>query len=111
MIVDQLSPVSYQYDLDKYPNMGLSETQELGFIAQEVQQVLPDITRTKTFSTNACTALGPSGQQENQSEEFVVMDYTRLVPVLTQAIKEQQEQIKQMQQTIEMLQQQIKSED
>lgn len=92
-ILDQLNPVRYHYDLDKYPEMGLNREEEFGFIAQEVNQVLPNITRVKTFSTNACAEAVPGQAMENQTEEFMSMDYTRLIPILTQAIKEQQEEI------------------
>lgn len=106
-IISQLSPVMYQYDTDKYPTMGLSRTEEFGFIAQDVASVLPNITRTKTFSTNACEPAAANGQIENKTEEFVVMDYTRLIPILTQAAKEQQAVIDEMQKTIEALKAEI----
>lgn len=92
-IIDQLTPVRYYYNHDKYPNMGLNETEEFGFIAQEVNQVLPNLTRIKTFDTQACVEVQPGHQQENKTEEFMVMDYTRIIPILTQAIKEQQAEI------------------
>ena len=107
-ILAQLSPVTYLYDLDKYPNMGLNQGQEFGFIAQEVAQVLPNVTRTKTFSTNACTEAVVNGLTENETEEFVVMDYTRLIPILTQAVKEQQQLITDLQLTIDALRAEIR---
>ena len=97
-IVDQLNPVQYHYDLDKYPNMGLNREEEFGFIAQEVQQVLPNITRTKNFSTNACLEITPGMAVENDNEQFLTMDYTRIIPILTQAIKEQQAEIEDLEQ-------------
>ncbi|MFT4537526.1 MAG: hypothetical protein ACI9P5_004911, partial [Saprospiraceae bacterium] len=48
-IVDQLNPVTYDFDLDKHPGMGLNTEMEYGFIAQEVQKILPEIVREKTF--------------------------------------------------------------
>lgn len=106
-IVNQLTPVQYHYDTDRYPTMGLGDRLEYGFIAQEVQQILPDITKTKRLSTNACEEATVNGQMENKTEEFVMMDYTRLIPILTQAIKEQNTTINQLNDQIKVLQQQV----
>jgi hypothetical protein len=106
-IVGQLNPVTYNYDLDKYPNMGLNTEMEYGFIAQEVKTVIPEVTREKTFDTKACVELKPHAQVENSKETFVVMDYTRVIPILTKAIQEQQELIDQQQKQLELLQKQV----
>lgn len=90
-LIDQLNPVTYYFDLDKYPNMGLNEEMEYGFIAQEVRNVLPEITRIKGLDTNATSEIKPHQQIENKTESFVVLDYTRIIPILTKGIKEQQE--------------------
>lgn len=95
-IVSQLRPVRYHFDLEKYPTLGLNTEEEFGFIAQEVNQVLPNITRIKSFSLNACEVIQPGQLQENQSTEFMTMDYSRIIPILTQAINEQQVQIEEL---------------
>lgn len=102
-IIDQLNPVMYHFDLEKYPTMGLNEELEYGFIAQEVRQVLPEITRIKGFDPNACVEMKENGQIENKREMFVAMDYTRIIPILTKGIQEQQEVIDQQNQKIEAL--------
>jgi len=92
-IIDQLNPVTYNFDLEKYPNMGLNEEMEYGFIAQEVREILPEITRIKGLDTNATLEVKPHQQIENKVESFVVLDYTRFIPILTKGIQEQQEVI------------------
>ena len=52
-IVDQLNPVTYNFDLEKNPGMGLNTEMEYGFLAQEVQKILPEIVREKNLPTNA----------------------------------------------------------
>ena len=104
-IIMSLNPVTYNYDLNKYPNMGLNNGLEYGFIAQEVQAVLPDVTRTKTFDTQACVEMKPGQQTTATSEEFVVMDYTRIIPILTKALQEQQEVIQSLEKRISELEQ------
>ena len=85
--------------------MGLNRGMEYGFISQQVEEVLPEITRVKTFDTQACVEMKPGQQLENNSEEFVVMDYTRIIPILTKAIQEQQEMIEALQKKVEALEQ------
>ncbi|WP_299336200.1 tail fiber domain-containing protein [uncultured Psychroserpens sp.] len=89
-IISQLNPVTYFYDYDKYPYMGLNTEMEYGFIAQEVREVLPEIVRDKNLNTNATAEIKPKQGISNSHEQFVVMDYTRIIPILTKAIKEQQ---------------------
>lgn len=48
-IVNQLNPVTYNFDLEKHPGMGLNTEMEYGFIAQEVQKILPEIVKKRTF--------------------------------------------------------------
>lgn len=106
-IVNQLNPVSYRYDTERYPYMGLRQGREFGFVAQEVQQVLPEITATKTFLTNATKKRSPNQALEPASEEFLVVDYARLIPVLTQAIKEQQAAIEALEAEVKRLKKQV----
>ncbi len=102
-IVNQLNPVTYDFDLEKYPNLGLNTEMEYGFIAQEVRSILPEIVRTKKLDTNACSEAGLATQLKDESEEFVVMDYTRIIPILTKAIQEQQVLIEKLEQRIQEL--------
>ena len=102
-LIMKLKPVTYNYDLDKFPNMGLNSGLEYGFISQEVQAVIPEITRIKTFDTQACVEVNPNEALKNNKEEFVVMDYTRIIPILTKAIQEQQVIIEKLEQRINEL--------
>lgn len=106
-IVDQLNPVTYHFDLEKYPNMGLNTEMEYGFIAQEVKAILPEIVREKGLSTNACEEVKPHEAQKNETESFVVMDYTRIIPILTKAVQEQQAIIKEQNDKVEKQNKQI----
>lgn len=106
-LVKQLRPVSYEFDLEQYPRMGLPAGREFGFVAQEVQQVLPDVTATKTFMTDAGAIRMPHASPHPHTEDFVVMDYSRLIPILTQAIKEQQETIERLEREVESLKEKV----
>lgn len=102
-LIMNLRPVTYLYDLEKYPNMGLSHELEYGFIAQEVESVLPEVTRRKNFNTQACVAMKSGETQASAEQEFVVMDYTRIIPIATKAIQEQQTVIESQSQEIDLL--------
>ena len=89
-IVLSLNPVKYNFDLNKYPYLGLNTEMEYGFIAQEVALILPEIVRTKKLNTNACKPKEINSNEEVIYEEFEMMDYTRIIPINTKAIQEQQ---------------------
>jgi len=95
-LISQLRPVRYHYDTDKYPHMGLNTTEEFGFIAQEVAQVIPDITRMKSLPTNGTVEKNLRESLPVEEDSFMMMDYSRLIPLLTQAVKDQQQIIEQL---------------
>ena len=92
-IINQLDPVSYYYDTETYPEMGLDEDRlTYGFIAQDLEQVLPELVKEKSLILNSNT-IKTTDQQSAPiiKENFKVVNYTLMIPVLTQAIKEQQQ--------------------
>ena len=111
-IINKLSPKTYDYrwDEDKFKKAGLAKTTQMGFIAQELEQVLPNLIKeTKlTLSMPEYTKKELQKNPKLKTEEEVTMDtkaikYTALIPLLTQAIKEQQEIIKNLEARIEKL--------
>jgi hypothetical protein len=69
----RLRGVSYQWNRTAFPEMQFSTHPQLGFIAQEIEQVLPEAV-TK------------------DSQGRYSMSYTAVIPLLVEAIKEQQQQ-------------------
>ena len=67
---------------------------DIGFIAQEVQEIIPEI-------VNEIPDL------ENEDNKFLGVEYSKVVPVLVEAIKEQQGQIDKQQGQIDKQQKQI----
>jgi len=111
-IINQINPKTYDYrwDENKFKKAGLAKTKQMGFIAQELEQVLPHLIK-ETKLTLSMPEYTKKELQENpklRKEEEVTMDtkainYTALIPLLTQAIKEQQEIIKNLEIRIENL--------
>lgn len=72
----QLRGVDFEWKKDEYPDLKFKEGKQIGFIAQEIQEVLPEVVRKSN-------ELGYS------------VAYGQVVPVLVEAIKEQQKIIEQ----------------
>lgn len=83
-----LRPVSYDYKMDEYGFMGFEEGEQMGFVAQEVELVIPSL---------VLDAVHPSAPIEEggtgQSVDYKSLSYIGLIPVLTKAIQEQQDMI------------------
>jgi len=89
-VVMQLKPKSYEFKEEFY-GYGFPRNESIGFIAQDVQQVLP------TFVKNSYIP-APRGKKGESPvlgamEDVLSLNYQGLIPVLTSAIQEQQYQI------------------
>jgi hypothetical protein len=72
--INKIRGVSYDYDVEKFPEYNFSESKTLGFIAQELGEVIPEAV-------------------SYTEKDFYAVNYDALIPVLTEGIKEQQMQI------------------
>ena len=82
----KLRGVTFDWKTKEFPNRMFSENRAIGFIAQEVEQVIPEVVQT-----------------ENSTEGFKSVQYDKVVALLVEAIKEQQKQIEQLQQKVKEL--------
>ena len=69
-----LEGVSYDWKADEYPEMGFTKDRQIGFIAQDVEEVFPELVTTDSNGNKA-------------------VYYGQMVAVLLEAMKEQQEEI------------------
>ena len=110
----QLQPRVYEFDLEKYPTMGLPEVEQLGLVAQELEEVFPNLikeTHNPKLQMTESDAIERGFEyeiiapaeydeddkllQETQVEageavDFKAVNYTALIPVLVKGIQEQQ---------------------
>jgi len=100
-IILSLNPVTYKFDMEKYPYLGLNTEMEYGFIAQELAEILPELVRVKKLDKNACKVQNKKSLTKADYEEFAMVDYTRIIPINTKAIQEQQIQITELQGQLE----------
>jgi hypothetical protein len=83
-LVERLRPVTFTW---KQPLDAGMQGQQIGFIGQEVQKVLPSVVLT-----------------EGNAERTLGIKYTELIPVLTKAIQEQQAEIETLKAQVAALQ-------
>ncbi len=81
-----LRGVHFNWNTSAFPQKMFSEKRTLGFIAQEVEKVLPEIVQT-----------------ENTTEGYKSVQYDKVVALLVEAMKEQQKQINQLKKEIKKL--------
>ena len=94
-IIMQLQPKSYEYKRDEFDFINLAEGKHHGFIAQHLEEVLPELVGTATQ---------PMSDDKNpQMFEFKTANTIELIPILTQAIREQQKLIEELQQQVAQL--------
>lgn len=72
--VTKMRGINYRWRQDEFQDRGFDDSLHLGFIAQEVEQLYPEMVLT-------------------DKNGYKSVDYSRLTPVLVEAIKEQQMQI------------------
>jgi len=90
-IVNRLAPKSYELNQAQYPGLNFGRDQEYGFIAQEVKEVLPELVKECIAPINPYDPNTPPSITD--PFEYLAVNYTGLIPVLTKAIQEQQELI------------------
>lgn len=91
VMLDKIEPVSYFMDTETYPEIGFDENRlSYGFIAQDLELVIPEMVKDKNLVLNSNKAKNTSFQEERKTELFKVVNYTLMIPIAVQAIKEQQ---------------------
>jgi hypothetical protein len=83
-LLQQLRGVSYYFDTQQFPNRAFPQQLQYGFLAQEVEQVMPQAVHT-----------GNDGYKS--------VNYSAIIPLLTESIKALQKEVEILQQTIKTL--------
>jgi len=89
--VMQLRGVNFNWNTDAYPQRMFSDKRTMGFIAQEVEKIVPEIVQT-----------------ENTAEGFKSIQYDKVVALLVEAVKAQQKQIQQLKREVKKLKKQTR---
>ena len=103
-IINNLRGVSYEHRLDEFPGLGLKAGLTYGFIAQEVDAVLPAIVKEKQIPNIVMRSDG----KESGSVLLKTVGYTEVIPILVEALKEQDKMILDLLKRIEELESKLK---
>ncbi len=76
-LVEQLNGVFFNWKTEEFQHKGFDNNRQIGFIAQEVEAILPELVAT-------------------DEDGYKSVDYAKITAVLVQAFKEQQEEIEQL---------------
>jgi hypothetical protein len=106
--VKGLRGVTFQYDTEAYGQYaGNDQHTYLGFVAQEVEQIVPEAVAEKYLVSGSESNGKPIADMTSVERTKVkVVDYVSLVPLLVEAIKEQQTTIENLEKRIKELEEQ-----
>ncbi|MBO6880936.1 tail fiber domain-containing protein [Winogradskyella sp.] len=96
----RLNPTSYLIRENFQKTMNMSSNSQFGFIAQELQEVFPDLVSRNVH---------PGANKQDASIEYLGVNYIGLIPVLTKGIQEQQTTIETLEEKVERQEQVIAS--
>ena len=91
-IIKKLNPVEYYYRSEEYSDLNLSKTKRWGLIAQEVEEILPELVSTK--QRGICT--------NGEWEDYKAINYIDLIPILIEAFQKNQEEITSLKEQLEI---------
>ena len=80
-MLQKLRGVSFDWKIDQYPELRFSNRNQMGFIAQEVEEIFPELVK-------------------EDHEGYKAIDYGKFTPIIVEAMKEQQQEIEDLQQEI-----------
>ena len=95
--LNKLSGFTYDWSLDKCEEAGFvpKDERQIGVFAQDVQSVIPEAVKPAPFDTED----GKSKSGDN----YLTVQYEKIVPLLIESIKEQQKQINELRNEVEIL--------
>lgn len=85
--IKQLKPKTYYFDTTNVWGLNFSNKKQYGFLAQELEQVLPDIIKTSTKEADVDTL----GNIVHPAVTFKAVNYTEFIAILTKGIQELQQ--------------------
>jgi hypothetical protein len=103
-MIKKIEPVSYYMDTEKYPGIGYDENRlSYGFIAQDIEKVIPEMVKEKNLVLNSNVEKTAGMKMEKEVGLFKVVNYTLMIPIAVEAIKEQQAIIESQEERIKAL--------
>ncbi|MEO5893793.1 MAG: tail fiber domain-containing protein [Ferruginibacter sp.] len=96
-IIKKLLPKTYLFKKEEYARLNLPVQKQFGFLAQDIETILPELVTTSREQVET------DAKGKSRSEDLKAVNYIELIPILTKAIQEQQEQIEELKKMINNL--------
>ena len=101
--LNQVKPRRYRYkQTPELMRMNFPTGERFGFVAQEMESIFPEVVSDNVAPLPVDPSLASS--QEQQVITYKGINYTELIPLLVQAIQEQQAQIEALEASLQALQ-------
>lgn len=84
-----LEPKSFEFNTADFKNLQLPGGKQYGFLAEDVQQVFPELIRYRNMNYS-------NGKNSTRTAQVKTMDMESLIPILVASIKEQQAEIEKL---------------
>lgn len=98
-LIAKLKPQTYYYKANELKGLNLPVSRQYGFIAQELEEVVPEMVSNTEYRVNDGLA--------TKTESIKSVNYLMLIPILTKGMQEQQETINSQQETINNLKNEV----
>jgi Chaperone of endosialidase len=85
-LIKQMNPMKYDFRYEELKEMGLPKERQFGLIAQELEKVVPELVFQHSEGKN--------------QEHYKGINYTGLIPILIQGMKDQQAEIEALKQKL-----------
>ena len=92
-ILNKLHPVSYYYNRKDNTYIKLPENLQYGFIAQELEKVLPELVKIQVHPVNTIGNTGVINSSLPDKITYKGINYIGMIPLLTKGLQEQQQEI------------------
>jgi Chaperone of endosialidase/Secretion system C-terminal sorting domain len=99
----KLMPVTYTYDPKKQIERGMPSNLQHGLIAQRVQEIYPELVTNVVFPKSI------NAPKEEKAQEYLAVNYTSMIPLLIQGLKEQQAEINELKEILKSRTAEVKS--
>jgi hypothetical protein len=103
-IINQLQPKTYHYDAQKFPQFKFGDKLQYGLLAQSLEKVLPDL----VYDQKTPAKYNDKGEVSSPSISYKAINYIGLIPVMIEAIKEQDKKIQEKDAALQAMEDRLK---
>lgn len=96
-LISMLKPSTYFFRNGEFKDMNLPEGRHYGLIAQELQQVIPDLVVQQHFQNN----------DKSSQLDYLSVNYNELIPILIKGMQEQQAKIDELESRLKALEEKL----